>query len=114
MSEHILKEHSELPNSVPCKQCSVKCPNKKILKEHIAKVHERDLFVCPECNKEFVRRSHVLRHMAQSGCNGKTVVLYPCEVSYNMYFLFILDLVYFMHIQYSCVVITMYMIIVIT
>lgn len=78
--EHLKMEHSKLPNSVSCEKCTVRCPNEEVLQKHISKVHERDLFLCPGCNKEFVRRTHVIRHMAQSGCNGDDVTVYPCEV----------------------------------
>ncbi|XP_052756703.1 zinc finger protein 391-like isoform X2 [Galleria mellonella] len=30
--------------------------------------------------KKFVRHSHVLRHMMQSGCNGKNISLFCCEI----------------------------------
>ncbi|XP_075982771.1 uncharacterized protein LOC142981008 [Anticarsia gemmatalis] len=78
--EHLLMEHSKLPDSVACDKCNVRCPDKATLEEHIKKVHERDIFLCPHCNKEFVRQSHVIRHMAQSGCDGNTVFAYACEI----------------------------------
>lgn len=78
--EHLVNEHSKLASSVACDKCTVRCPNKKILEEHILKFHDRDIYLCPHCNKEFVRRSHVLRHMAQSGCDGQTVSTYSCEI----------------------------------
>lgn len=78
--EHLENEHSKLPGSVACKKCHVTCPNESILQEHVSKFHERDLYLCPTCNKEFVRRSHVVRHMAQSGCDGKATTIFPCEM----------------------------------
>ncbi|KAJ0173591.1 hypothetical protein K1T71_010740 [Dendrolimus kikuchii] len=77
---HLSMDHSKLPGSVSCEKCPVKCPNLEALRKHITKVHERDLYLCPTCNKEFVRRSHVIRHMAQSGCSGDDITLYPCEI----------------------------------
>lgn len=73
-------EHSKLPGSVACEQCPVRCPDKDALLDHIKKIHERDIFLCPHCNKEFVRQSHVIRHLAQSGCDGQAVSTYACEV----------------------------------
>ncbi|XP_028033918.1 gastrula zinc finger protein XlCGF57.1-like isoform X1 [Bombyx mandarina] len=78
--QHIELNHSTLPNSVACTKCKIWCPNETVLKEHIETIHKRASYVCPECNKEFVRRSHVTRHMTQSGCNGHQLNLYPCEI----------------------------------
>ncbi|KAJ2953353.1 hypothetical protein O0L34_g943 [Tuta absoluta] len=78
--QHLLNEHSKLPTSVQCDQCPVRCPNRTELKEHIKKIHERELYECPQCKKTFVRHAHVLRHMAQMGCNGSRTFLYPCEI----------------------------------
>ncbi|XP_068619156.1 zinc finger protein draculin-like isoform X2 [Battus philenor] len=76
---HLQNEHSKAPNSIPCELCSVTCPDKETLMVHIDKCHERDMFVCPHCNKEFTRRTHVMRHMTQRGCGGK-ISLYTCEI----------------------------------
>ncbi|XP_037294018.1 protein suppressor of hairy wing isoform X2 [Manduca sexta] len=82
---HLRNEHSDSPNSVACDQCTVRCPDKQTLKEHVNKFHERDIYECPGCNKTFVRRSHVIRHMAQSGCDGNSVVTYPCEICNSIF-----------------------------
>lgn len=79
--KHLQDEHSKLPNSVTCDKCPVRCPDVASLKEHIQKVHDRKIFLCPHCEKEFVRSSHVLRHLAQSGCDGQNPSHYSCEVS---------------------------------
>ncbi|XP_021186407.3 gastrula zinc finger protein XlCGF57.1 [Helicoverpa armigera] len=78
--KHCLLEHSKLPNSVACDQCDVKCPTKRVLIEHIKKVHDRDIYECPHCKRQFVRRSHVFRHMAQSGCDGHGGASFMCEI----------------------------------
>lgn len=78
--KHLINEHSKSPNSVACDKCDVRCPNKEILAEHIQNVHDRNLYLCPHCKKEFVRYSHVLRHLAQSGCDGQRVSHYACEI----------------------------------
>ncbi|XP_022817550.1 zinc finger protein 569-like isoform X2 [Spodoptera litura] len=78
--EHCKNEHSKSPKRVACSQCNVYCPDTKTLKEHIAKVHERDIYECPTCQRQFVRRSHVLRHMAQTGCDGQGAAEYSCEI----------------------------------
>ncbi|CAH0594283.1 unnamed protein product [Chrysodeixis includens] len=79
-TDHLRQEHSELPDAVECDQCNVRCPDKETLVNHIQKFHERQIFNCPKCGKKFVRRAHVLRHMAQSGCNGKKISPFVCEV----------------------------------
>ncbi|XP_035449910.2 zinc finger protein 260 [Spodoptera frugiperda] len=78
--EHCKNEHSKSPKRVACSHCNVYCPDTKTLDEHVAKVHERDIFECPTCKRQFVRRSHVLRHMAQTGCDGQGVAEYSCEI----------------------------------
>ncbi|KAF9415491.1 hypothetical protein HW555_006913 [Spodoptera exigua] len=78
--EHCKNEHSKSPKRVACSQCNVYCPDKKTLGEHVAKVHERDMYECPTCKRLFVRRSHVLRHMAQTGCDGQGAAEYTCEI----------------------------------
>ncbi|CAB3249246.1 unnamed protein product [Arctia plantaginis] len=78
--KHLQHEHSKLPNSVACDKCHVRCPDEATLLEHTQKVHERNMFLCPHCKKEFVRHSHVLRHLAQSGCDGQSASCYSCEV----------------------------------
>ncbi|XP_041969441.1 zinc finger protein 564-like [Aricia agestis] len=77
---HLLNEHSETPGSVPCEQCNVVCPNIEVLTAHIANIHERSIFECEFCEKKFVRQAHVIRHMSQTGCDGKGKQLYPCEI----------------------------------
>ncbi|XP_063539169.1 protein suppressor of hairy wing-like [Cydia strobilella] len=79
-TKHLLMEHSKLRTAVDCKQCNVRCPNHRALKEHIANVHEREIFECEHCKKQFVRRAHVLRHIAQKGCDGSGVKMFPCEI----------------------------------
>lgn len=88
--KHLKNEHSKTPGSVACDQCHVSCPNKNVLSKHIMETHNRKEFECPSCNKTFVRHAHVLRHMAQSGCDGAQVSVFPCEVS--MVFVLILML----------------------
>lgn len=78
--KHLMMEHSKLRTAVGCKQCNVRCPNHRVLKEHIANVHEREIFECEHCKKQFVRRAHVLRHIAQKGCDGSGVKMFPCEI----------------------------------
>ncbi|KAI8424982.1 hypothetical protein MSG28_006881 [Choristoneura fumiferana] len=77
---HVEMQHSKLPGAVSCDQCPVRCPDKKSLIQHIADVHEREIFKCEHCQKEFVRRAHVLRHIAQKGCDGANVSMFPCEI----------------------------------
>lgn len=80
-TEHLRTEHSTLPNSEKCKECPARCPDKHTLEEHMKKTHQRDIYLCPNCNKEFVRHSHVLRHLSQSACNSNpNATLYVCEV----------------------------------
>ncbi|XP_028176549.1 zinc finger protein 629-like isoform X2 [Ostrinia furnacalis] len=78
--QHCLNEHSTTPGSVSCAQCSVTCPDKKVLAKHIEHTHNRKEFECPRCSKKFVRHAHVLRHLSQSGCNGSPAASYPCEI----------------------------------
>lgn len=78
--QHIRNEHSVLPDAVKCTKCPAQCPNKTVLKAHMEKYHDRDIYECPHCQKQFVRHAHVLRHMAQKGCDGKGVASFPCEV----------------------------------
>ncbi|XP_059053124.1 gastrula zinc finger protein XlCGF57.1-like [Achroia grisella] len=78
--QHCVNEHSKLPNSISCEQCHVRCPNKDVLEKHKQNIHERKEFKCPHCKKKFVRHSHVLRHLAQSGCDGNGVLLHCCEI----------------------------------
>ncbi|KAL0819590.1 hypothetical protein ABMA28_007678 [Loxostege sticticalis] len=78
--KHCLNEHSKTPGSVSCPQCPVTCPNKQILAKHIENTHNRQEFKCPKCSKKFVRHAHVLRHLAQSGCDGSPAASYPCEI----------------------------------
>ncbi|XP_026314679.1 zinc finger protein 25-like [Hyposmocoma kahamanoa] len=78
--QHLRNEHSILPNAVKCTKCPALCPNKTILKAHMGKYHDRDIFKCPHCQKQFVRHAHVLRHMAQKGCDGRGIASFPCEI----------------------------------
>ncbi|CAG9565513.1 unnamed protein product [Danaus chrysippus] len=77
---HLLNEHSSTPGSVSCNQCDVVCPNEDVLAQHVQNVHLREIFECEHCDQKFVRRSHVLRHMMQKGCDGRKIVTYPCEI----------------------------------
>ncbi|XP_026494301.1 zinc finger protein 260-like [Vanessa tameamea] len=79
-TNHLRDEHSNAPGSIACSQCSVVCPNKEILTKHIENIHQREIFECEHCGKKFVRRSHVLRHMMQRGCDGRNVSVFPCEI----------------------------------
>ncbi|KAJ8723876.1 hypothetical protein PYW07_007856 [Mythimna separata] len=79
-AEHLQNEHSKLPSSVSCDQCNVSCPDKKTLINHIKNVHERVIYACTHCKRTFVRHSHVLRHMAQSGCDGRRQTSFSCEI----------------------------------
>lgn len=77
---HLLKEHSTVPGSIPCKSCHVVCPDEETLLNHVMKAHKHPNIQCEHCSKQFTRQSHVLRHMAQKGC-GKKMAKFPCEVS---------------------------------
>ncbi|CAG4954031.1 unnamed protein product [Parnassius apollo] len=76
---HLQNEHSKAPGSIPCHLCPVTCPDKETLMKHIDNYHERESHVCPNCNKEFTRRSHVMRHMNQRGCGGR-ISIHFCEI----------------------------------
>ncbi|XP_072929841.1 zinc finger protein 711-like isoform X2 [Epargyreus clarus] len=77
---HLKNDHASGPGSVACDSCAVRCPDKKTLRDHITKVHERKIFECEHCKKKFVRRSHVIRHMSQRGCDGLGVTIFHCEI----------------------------------
>ncbi|KAL4717937.1 hypothetical protein ACJJTC_001355 [Scirpophaga incertulas] len=78
--KHCNNEHSKAPDSVSCTQCHVRCPNEKMLAEHIEETHNRTVYECEHCGKRFVRRAHVLRHMSQIGCDGSNISVYPCDI----------------------------------
>ncbi|CAK1583707.1 unnamed protein product [Parnassius mnemosyne] len=76
---HLQNEHSKTPGSITCDLCPVSCPDKETLMKHIDNYHERERYICPHCNKEFTRRSHVIRHMSQRGCGAK-IAIHMCEI----------------------------------
>ncbi|XP_045776707.1 zinc finger protein 70-like [Maniola jurtina] len=78
--KHLKNEHSKSPGSIKCQQCNVVCPDSEVLAQHVALIHQREVFECEHCGTSFVRRSHVSRHKLQKGCDGKTVNSFPCEI----------------------------------
>ncbi|CAH0400526.1 unnamed protein product [Chilo suppressalis] len=78
--KHCVNEHSKVPGSVACDQCHVRCPNKIVLSKHISSTHNREEYACNYCNKTFVRKAHVIRHLLQSGCDGTEAASFPCEI----------------------------------
>ncbi|XP_049877897.1 zinc finger protein 660-like [Pectinophora gossypiella] len=78
--KHRHVEHCKLPTSVACSLCPVRCPDNATLKQHIASVHERATYQCDHCNKQFVRHAHVIRHKAQSGCDGLGANWFSCQI----------------------------------
>lgn len=79
--KHIENEHYEGPDSVCCEFCSVTCPNKEILQEHLDKKHNSGTYSCEFCTQTFVRKAHVTRHMLQKGCDSRSLRDFSCGVS---------------------------------
>ncbi|XP_053613401.1 oocyte zinc finger protein XlCOF6-like [Plodia interpunctella] len=80
LQTHYHNEHSKLADAVPCQQCNVRCPTHEILDQHVQNVHEKKEFPCEHCGKVFVRHSHVIRHMSQTGCDGNGHTVFTCEI----------------------------------
>lgn len=80
-SKHIENEHYDGPDGVSCGLCSVICPNKEVLHEHLDKKHNAGTYACQYCSQTFVRKAHVTRHMLQKGCDGRKRRQFTCGVS---------------------------------
>lgn len=77
---HNTMVHSESPDSIPCTQCSAKCPDQEALELHIDKEHNAKTFSCPGCSATFSRNYHVFRHLEQKGCGGSPAKLFGCKI----------------------------------
>ncbi|XP_045527897.1 protein suppressor of hairy wing [Pieris brassicae] len=78
--KHVENEHYEGPDGVCCEHCSVICPNKEILQDHLDKKHNSGTYSCQFCTQTFVRRAHVTRHMLQKGCDGRKLREFSCGI----------------------------------
>lgn len=73
-----------------CTECETACTEKPVFIEHVRTHPLNKPFSCRQCNKEFTRKYHLDRHVAQTGCDGTPRHEFRCQVGiYNISWLFI-------------------------
>ncbi|RZC42188.1 zinc finger protein 2 -like protein [Asbolus verrucosus] len=79
LDRHYSIEHCE-GEIYKCVECKKELKQKELLIEHM-KVHPLSKCIkCPDCSREFTRKYHLDRHIAQTGCNGAPRKSFMCKV----------------------------------
>lgn len=79
MERHKSLEHSEEGN-YKCVECVGLFNVKSELIEHMQTHPINKLYPCRVCNREFTRKYHLDRHVAQTGCDGTPRNEFQCQV----------------------------------
>ncbi|XP_049789960.1 zinc finger protein 883-like isoform X1 [Schistocerca nitens] len=68
-----------------CPECNARCPDKGTLARHMYTHTGLKPYSCSRCQKTFSRKYHLERHVAQTGCDGKSRPSFPCQVCGRMF-----------------------------
>ncbi|KAF5291291.1 hypothetical protein FQA39_LY03442 [Lamprigera yunnana] len=79
LDRHKALEHT-IGDTWPCPECALIFTERSALLEHIPTHPLNKIFSCLYCNREFTRKYHLDRHIAQTGCDGTPRNEFRCQV----------------------------------
>ncbi|XP_022913833.1 zinc finger protein 436-like [Onthophagus taurus] len=82
LSRHMCIDHNK-GDLYNCSECKLQCNSKQELIDHLAVHPLSKPFSCKACNKDFTRKYHLDRHIAQTGCDGGPKNNFQCNVCYK-------------------------------
>ncbi|KAF5274091.1 hypothetical protein FQR65_LT04489 [Abscondita terminalis] len=68
-----------------CSECDNTFLERSLLLEHMQTHPLIKAFSCRQCNREFTRKYHLDRHIAQTGCNGTPRNEFQCQVCQKVF-----------------------------
>lgn len=68
-----------------CLDCPEKFNSKSLLIQHLQMHPFNKLYSCKQCKREFTRKYHLDRHVAQTGCDGGPRNAFQCQVCEKLF-----------------------------
>ncbi|XP_017781421.1 PREDICTED: protein suppressor of hairy wing-like isoform X2 [Nicrophorus vespilloides] len=80
LSRHISLEHPDEKGVYKCCECARTFLSHAAILKHMQSHPLAKPYSCKACNRDFTRKYHLERHVAQTGCDGQPRSLFKCEV----------------------------------